>query len=85
MFITIQTERGPVSCHLSLAKARRQVPAGEQHRWSRKPERGQTARCVKCGCVKCYRVDYNTVFRLKGSTDILTERPACTGPIPPPC
>jgi len=65
--------------HLSFVKAPRVVPAAERHKWSRIPERGQTAKCLKCGCVKCYRLNYETVFRQAGSSEILTERPACTG------
>lgn len=76
---TFDTPDGPIRCHLSVGKVPRVVPAAEKHKWSRVPERGQTARCLKCGCVKCYRLSYETVYRLKGSADILTERPACTG------
>ncbi len=76
---TLETDEGPVRIHISYAKPRRVVPAAERHQWSRKPERGETARCLKCGTVKCHRLDYNTVYRLKGSTEVLEERPACTG------
>lgn len=80
-FITIiDTSTGPVRCHLSIAPPRRVIPAAEKHKWSRKPERGQTARCLKCGIVKCYRMDYETVYRLPDSTEILTERPSCFKP-----
>lgn len=80
MFVTtIETPDGPIRCHLSTVAPRRVVPAAERHKWSRIPQRGQTARCLHCGCVKCYRLDYETVYRLAGATEILTERPACTG------
>lgn len=75
----LQTEDGPVGYHLQEVSPRRVVPANEKHKWSRIPERGQTATCTKCGCQKCYRLTWDTVFRLKDSTEILTERPACTG------
>lgn len=65
--------------HLQTVKPARVVPGHERHKWSRQPERGQTARCTKCGCVKCYRISYETVYRQAGSSTILTERPACTG------
>jgi hypothetical protein len=55
------------------------VPAGERHKWSRIPQRGQTATCLRCGCQKCYRLNYEMVHRLAGRLEILTERPACTG------
>lgn len=80
MFVeTFDTPNGPIRAHISYAKPRCVVPAAERHKWSRVPERGQTARCLKCGTVKCYRRDYNTVYRLKGSTEVLEQRPACTG------
>ena len=66
--------------HLNEVKQARVVPGHARHRWSRIPKRGQVATCQKCGCQKCYRVDYETVYRLAGSQDILTERPDCTGP-----
>ncbi len=65
--------------HLQEVKPPRVVPSHERHKWSRIPQRGQTAICLKCGCAKCYRLDYNTVYRLAGSSEILAERPACTG------
>lgn len=65
--------------HFQEVPPRRVVPAAERHRWSRIPQRGETARCQRCGCVKCYRTDYNTVYRLAGRSEILQERPACTG------
>lgn len=77
-FITIiETAEGPIRCHLSTVKPPRIVPAAERHKWSRVPLRGQTARCLKCGTVKCFRLDYETVYRRKDSNVILTERPAC--------
>lgn len=76
---TLETDDGPVRVHFSYVKPPRVVPAALRHRWSRVPERGQTARCLKCGCVKCYRLDYNTVYRLSGSTQVLQERPDCSG------
>jgi hypothetical protein len=63
--------------HLNEVAPRRVVPAAERHKWSRIPKRGETARCEKCGCVKCYRLTYETVYRLADSSEILTERPAC--------
>ena len=74
---TIETPDGPIRCHLSMTKPARVVSAAERHKWSRVPLRGQTARCLKCGAVKCYRADYETVYRLKESTLILRERPPC--------
>lgn len=65
--------------HFNEVKQARVVPGNERHKWSRTPKRGETARCVKCGCAKSYRLDYETVYRLIGSSEILTERPACTG------
>ena len=65
--------------HFNEVPPRRVVPAAERHKWNRVPKRNQTAYCTKCGCVKCYRKDYNTVYRLNGSSAILEERPACTG------
>jgi len=65
--------------HFQEVKRPRVVPAAERHKWSRIPQRGQTATCLKCGCQKCYRLNYEVVYRLAGSLDILTERPACTG------
>lgn len=65
--------------HFQEVKQARVVPAHERHKWNRVPQRGQTATCVKCGCVKCYRISYETVYRQPGSSEILTERPACTG------
>ena len=66
--------------HLQEVKPPRVVPAHERHKWSRIPERGQTATCLKCGCQKCYRISYETVYRLAGTTEVLMERPPCTGP-----
>ena len=66
--------------HLQEVKRPRVVPAEEKHKWNRIPERGQTAVCVKCGTAKCYRLSWDTVYRRAGETEILTERPACTGP-----
>jgi hypothetical protein len=63
--------------HLQTVKPARVVPGPKRHKWSRKPERGQTAKCLKCGCVKCYRLNYETVYRLPDSAEILTERPDC--------
>ena len=78
MFVTvIETSDAPIRCHLSTVKPPRVVPAAERHKWSRIPKRGQTAHCLKCGCVKCYRLSYETVYRLIGADDVLTERPAC--------
>jgi len=68
---------GPVFLH--EVAPRRVVPASERHKWDRVPQRGQVATCTKCGAKKCYRMDYNIVYRLAGSTEVLTERPACTG------
>ncbi|MFD2787960.1 hypothetical protein [Hymenobacter rubripertinctus] len=65
--------------HLNEVKPPRVVPAHERHRWSRVPVRGQAATCKRCGCQKCFRIDYETVYRLAGSTEILTERPPCNG------
>jgi hypothetical protein len=69
--------------HLQEVKRARVVPGPERHKWSRIPQRGQTATCTKCGCQKCYRKDYNVVYRPKGQTEILTERPACSAPAAP--
>ena len=66
--------------HFQTVKQPRIVPGHERHQWSRKPARGQTTKCRKCGCVKCFRMNYETVFRMPGSTEILTERPACFSP-----
>lgn len=66
--------------HLNEVKPPRVVPADKRHKWSRIPKRGETARCVKCGTVKCYRHTWETVYRQAGSDEILTERPDCTGP-----
>ncbi len=80
-FVTIiETADGPIRCHLSMLPPRRVVPAEERHKWSRIPKRGETARCLKCGTVKCYRLNYETVYRLAGSTEVLEERPSCFGP-----
>ena len=65
--------------HLQEVKRPRVVPAHERHKWSRIPKRGQTAVCLKCGLAKCFRLTYEMVYRQAGSTEILTERPACTG------
>lgn len=65
--------------HFNMAKPPRVVPGHERHKWSRKPLRGQTAVCLKCGTAKCYRLSYEVVYRRAGETQILTERPACTG------
>ena len=65
--------------HFNEVTPPRVVPGHERHKWNRIPKRGQTATCLKCGCAKCYRLDYNTVYRLAGTSDVLTERPACTG------
>ncbi len=82
MFTTIDTGSGPVVVHLNVVTPARVVPGPLRHKWSRKPERGQTATCSKCGCQKCYRTDYTTVYRLKGSAAVLDERPDCTPPTP---
>lgn len=65
--------------HLSLANPPRVVPAHEKHRWDRKIGRGEVATCTKCGTQKCFRRDFNIVFRLANTTAVLTQRPACTG------
>ena len=66
--------------HLQEVKRPRIVPGNERHRWNRVPARGQVATCTRCGCQKCFRLNYEVVYRLAGSTEILTARPACTGP-----
>ena len=71
---------GVGTVHFQDIKPPRVVPGPERHRWTRIPQRGQTATCLKCGCQKCYRLDYSTVYRLQGQTKILTERPACSQP-----
>ncbi|MDF7813629.1 hypothetical protein [Hymenobacter sp. YC55] len=65
--------------HFNLTKPARVVPGHERHKWSRKPLRGQTAVCLKCGTAKCYRLSYEVVYRRAGEAQILTERPTCTG------
>ena len=66
--------------HFNEGKPPRVVPGPERHKWSRKlTERGQVATCLKCGCQKCYRYTYEVVFRRAGETQVLPERPPCTG------
>jgi hypothetical protein len=65
--------------HFNEVRRPRVVPAHERHKWNRIPKRGQTARCIKCGCLKCFREDYNVVYRLTSESPIVMERPACTG------
>ena len=43
------------------------------------PEARRNGPLPQCGTVKCYRLDYTTVYGLASSTQVLEERPACTG------
>jgi hypothetical protein len=82
MFGTLNTPDGPVGFHLSTVKPARVVPGNERHRWNSKPNWGESTTCNKCGCVK-HRLksypDYTERYQLPGSTEMLAERPACTG------
>jgi hypothetical protein len=65
--------------HLSTVKPPRVVPADERHKWSGPAVRGGKAvTCQKCGCVKTYKRDYSTTYRMPDGPEV-TERPACTG------
>ena len=77
MFITIQTKDGPVGCHLNTVKPPRVVPRALQHKWDFNPKRGETATCVKCGCAKIYQKDWQLLYRLKGESQLLENRPNC--------
>lgn len=65
--------------HLSTSKPRRVVPAGQRHKWSCIPKRGQSATCLKCGCVKTCRPDYEISYLVTGARLPDLTRPACTG------
>lgn len=69
--------------HLQTVTPARVVPGHERHSWdNKKVAWGETTTCTKCGCVK-HRLktqpDYTERYQLKGTTDLLPERPACTG------
>jgi hypothetical protein len=65
--------------HLNEAKRPKVVPVDEKHRWDCKPEWGQSATCVQCGCVKHKRKsDYVETFQMPGGA-VVTDRPTCTG------
>jgi hypothetical protein len=68
--------------HFQTVKAARVVPGHERHKWDGKPAWGESATCLKCGCVK-HRLktqpDYTERYQLAGTTAMLPERPACTG------
>jgi hypothetical protein len=65
--------------HLSTVKPPRIVPASERHKWSGPALRGGKAvTCQRCSCVKTYKRDYSTTYRMPGGPEV-TERPACTG------
>jgi hypothetical protein len=82
MFGVLNTPDGPVGYHLQTVKPPRVVPGNERHKWDSKPAWGESATCVKCGCVK-HRLktqpDYTERYQLAGTTALLPERPACTG------
>lgn len=69
--------------HFQEVAPARVVPGHERHKWDRKAAWGETATCLKCGCIK-WRLktqpDYSEVYQMPGSTAMLEERPACTGP-----
>lgn len=66
--------------HLQTAKPRRVVPAEQRHKWSQKlTRRGDSATCLKCGCVKTYCPDYEIRYHVPGAKLPDLTRPACTG------
>lgn len=66
--------------HLQEVKRPRVVPSHERHKWSQKlTRRGDAATCLKCGCVKTYRVDYEISYLVPGARLPDVHRPACTG------
>jgi hypothetical protein len=72
--------------HLQEVQPRRVVPGHERHQWDSKPKWGESATCKKCGCVKLRlktQPDYTERYQLAGTTQLLTERPPCTGPAAP--
>jgi len=69
--------------HLNEAKAPRIVPGNERHKWDRKPHYGESATCIKCGCVKHIPRGYvdPETYQMPGEEKV-TTRPACTGKKP---
>jgi hypothetical protein len=67
--------------HFNEVKPPRVVPGHERHKWDGKPEWGESATCVKCGCVKRRKKtypDWTETYQMPGAEEV-TERPACTG------
>ncbi|MCX6216580.1 hypothetical protein [Spirosoma sp.] len=65
--------------HLNEVKPARVVPGNERHKWDNKPEWGQKATCIKCGCIKSRnKPEYTETYRMPNSKET-TERPACNG------
>lgn len=67
--------------HVNEAKPRKQVPNNERHKWNRKPIWGESATCLKCGCIKRMKrtlPDYTETYQMPGADEV-SVRPACTG------
>lgn len=77
MFCTLHTPNGPIGFHLHTMKPPRVVPGPERHRWNGRPAWGETATCLKCGCIKSRsKLDYQKHYTLPGHPST-TQRPPC--------
>lgn len=66
---------------LTTASTRKATPSAQKHTWDiPKPRRGQTATCVKCGCLKIHQLNYFTFYQAAGSSVKTLARPPCSGP-----